>query len=152
MTAFTQPRRVVVGYDGSPGSRAALEYAVAAAGVDGIVFVVHAYQPPRSWLGQPNYQRRLDLALDNAAATIADLCGETGGPLDRVAWEPEIIGDDPAKAIAAVAATRHADEIVVGSRRGFGPARALRGRIANELMRVADAPVTVIPPAVARAA
>ena len=152
MTALTQPRRVVVGYDASPGSRAALEHAVATAGVDGTVYVVHAYPRRHSWLGQPNYQQQLDRALDRAAATIADLCGEGGGPLDRVAWQPEIIGDDPAKAIAAVAAARHADEIVIGSRPGFGPLRALRGSVTNELIRLADAPVTVIPPPVARAA
>ena len=40
-------RRVVVGYDGSPASGAALERAVDAAGDDGIVFVVHAYPRPR---------------------------------------------------------------------------------------------------------
>jgi nucleotide-binding universal stress UspA family protein len=152
MTELTQPRRVVVGYDASPGSRAALEYAVAAAGVDGIVYVVHAYPRPHSWLGQPNYQQQLDVALDRATATIADLCVESGGPLDRVAWEPEIIGDDPARAIAAVAAARNADEIVVGSRRGFGPLRALRGSVASDLIHLADAPVTVIPPPVAQAA
>ena len=97
-------------------------------------------------------RRRLDVALDRATVTIADLCVESGGPLDRVAWEPEIIGDDPASAIAAVAAARHADEIVVGSRRGFGPLRALRGSVTNDLIRLADVPVTVIPPTVARAA
>jgi nucleotide-binding universal stress UspA family protein len=152
MNATTQPRRVVVGYDASPGSRAALEYAVATAGIDDTVYVVHAYPRPHSWLGQPNYQRQLDVALDRAAAIVADLCAESGGPLDRVAWAPEIIGDDPAKAIAAVAAARHADEIVIGSRRAFGPLRALRGSVANTLIRLVDAPVTVIPPTVARAA
>jgi nucleotide-binding universal stress UspA family protein len=152
MTALTHPRRMVVGYDASPGSRAALEYAVDGAGVEGTVYVVHAYPRPHSWLGQPNYQQQLDVALDRAAATIAELCAERGGPLDRVAWEPEIIGDDPATAIAAVAAARHADEIVVGSRRGFGPLRALRGSVTNDLIRLAHAPVTVIPATVARAA
>ena len=152
MNALTQPRRVVVGYDGSPGSRAALEHAVTAAGVDGTVYVVHAYPPPRSWLGHPNYQQQLDVALDGAAATIADLCTEPGGPLDRVAWEPEIIGDDPASAIAAVAAARHADEIVVGSRRGSGLIRALQGSVGNDLLRLADVPVTMIPAPLADAA
>lgn len=152
MTALPHPRRVVVGYDASPGSREALEYAVDAVGVEGTVYVVHAYPRPYGWLGEPNYQQQLDVALDRAVATIADLCGERGGPLDRVAWEPEIIGDDPASAIAAVAAARHADEIVIGSRRGFGPLRALRRSVTNDLMRLADAPVTVIPPTVARAA
>jgi nucleotide-binding universal stress UspA family protein len=144
----TSGRRVIVGYDGSPGSRAALERAVDAAGGDGVVFVVHAYPRPRSWLGAPNYQERLDAVLADAEATIRDLCEESGGPLDRVAWEPEIIGGDPAEAIAAVAAARHADEIVVGSRR-FGVARALLGSVAQDLIRIAEVPITVIPRGVA---
>jgi nucleotide-binding universal stress UspA family protein len=140
----TSGRRVVVGYDGAPASRAALERAVDVAGDDGVVFVVHAYARPHSWLGAPNYQERLDAVLEDAGSTIRALCDETGGPLDRVAWEPEIIGGDPAKAIAAVAAARHADEIVVGSRR-YGLARALLGSVAQDLIRIAGVPVTVIP-------
>ena len=87
--------RVVVGYDGSAGSQAALERAVDVAGDDGVVFVVHAYALPHNWLGHPNYQERLDAALDDAESTIRDLRERTGGPLDRVAWESEIIGGDP---------------------------------------------------------
>jgi nucleotide-binding universal stress UspA family protein len=51
-----------------------------------------------------------------------------------------------------VAAARQADEIVVGGR-GLGVARALRGSVAADLIRLAEVPVTVIPPRVtARAA
>jgi nucleotide-binding universal stress UspA family protein len=147
MTSTNRSRRIVVGYDGSAGSRAALERAVDAAGDEGTVYVVHAYMPPRSWLGHPNAQQALDAALDRAEATIDELW-RTAGPLDRVAWEPEIIGDDPAEAIATVADARHADEIIVGSR-GFGPARSLLGSVAHELIRLATVPVTVIPQRVA---
>ena len=137
-------RRVVVGYDGSPASSAALERAVDAAGDDGVVFVVYAYQRPRGWFGAAHDQARLDSVLADAASKLQALCGQTGGPLDRVAWEPEVIAGDPAQAIAAVAAARHAHEIVVGSRR-FGLTRALLGSVAQDLIRIADVPVTVIP-------
>ena len=144
ITPATPPRRVVVGYDGLAGSRAVLEHAADAARADGVVFVVHAYARPHSWLGSPNSQEGLDAVLAAAESTIRDLRKQIGGPLDHVAWEPEIIGGDPAKAIASVAAARHADEIVVGSRR-FGLARALHGSVAHDLLRLADVPVTVIP-------
>ena len=72
------------------------------------------------------------------------LCDDAGGPLARVAWEPEIVAGDPAEAIAAVAAARQADEVVVGSRR-FGRGRALLGSVAHDLIRIAGVPVTVIP-------
>jgi nucleotide-binding universal stress UspA family protein len=126
-------RRVVVGYDGRPGSSAALERAVEAAGTEGVVFVVHAH--PRA-------------GGADAEATVSALRGETGGPLDRVAWEPELIAGDPAEAIAAVAVARHADEIVVGTRR-FGLARALHGGVAEALIRTAGVTVTVVPRGVA---
>jgi len=144
MVPATPRRRVVVGYDGSPASSAALERAVDAAGDDGIVFVVHAYPRPRGWFGAPHDQDRLDSVLADAESKLQALCGETGGPLDRVAWEPELIAGDPAEAIAAVAAARHAHEIVVGSRR-FGLTRALLGSVAQDLVRIANVPVTVIP-------
>jgi nucleotide-binding universal stress UspA family protein len=126
-------RRVVVGYDGLPGSSAALERAVEAAGTEGVVFVVHAH--PRA-------------GGADAEATVSALRGETGGPLDRVAWEPELIAGDPAEVIAAVAVARHADEIVVGTRR-FGLARALHGGVAEALIRTAGVTVTVVPRGVA---
>ena len=43
-----------------------------------------------------------------------------------------------------MAAARHADEIVVGSRR-FGLTRVLLGSVGRDLIRLADVPVTVIP-------
>lgn len=142
LPSFPGPR-VVVGYDGSPGSRAALARAADVAGDDGVVFVVHAYPRPRGWLGSPLEQERLDASLDEAESTIRALC-DGAGPLARVAWEPEIIAGDPAEAIAAVAAARQADEIVVGSRRS-GLTRALHGSVARDLIRNAGVPVTVIP-------
>jgi nucleotide-binding universal stress UspA family protein len=148
MSPSTRPRRVVVGYDGSTASRAALERAADSAGADGRVYVVHAYAVPGDWLGHPNYQRLLDAALDKAQSTIDELRGETGERLHGVEWEAEVIGDAPANAIAGVAAARHADEIVVGTR-GFGRARALLGSVAHELIHLADCPVTVIPERVA---
>ena len=144
-------RRVVVGYDGSAASHAALERAADASGDDGVVFVVHAYPRPRRWFGAPNDQNRLASALEAAEAKLRALCDDAGGPLSRVAWEPEIVAGHPAEAIVAVAAARHADEIVVGSRR-VGLARVLLGTVAHDLIRIAGVPVTVIPRGVARRA
>lgn len=47
-------RHVVVGYDGSTASDAALERAAELAGVNGRVYVVHAYTPPSNRLGHAN--------------------------------------------------------------------------------------------------
>jgi nucleotide-binding universal stress UspA family protein len=147
LPSFPGPR-VVVGYDGSPGSRAALDRAADVAGGDGVVFVVHAYPHPRGWFGAWDDEDRLASVLEAADARMRALCDDAGGPLSRVAWEPEIIAGDPAEAIAAVAAARQADEIVVGSRR-LGTVRALLGSVAQDLIRIAGVPVTVIPRGVA---
>ena len=66
MTPDIRSPRIVVGYDGSPASRAAVARAAQRAGEDGQVYVVHAYALPMDWLGIPDYQRLLDVELDRA--------------------------------------------------------------------------------------
>jgi nucleotide-binding universal stress UspA family protein len=144
MSPESRSRCIVVGYDGSPASHAALALAGDRAGADGRIFVVHAYSVPADWIGAPNYQRLLDAALGRAQTVIGEVEEESGADLDGVAWEAEVIGGHPARAIADVADARHADEIVIGSR-GFGRARALLGSVAHELIHLAACPVTVIP-------
>ena len=144
MTPDSPSRRIVVGYDASPASRAALARAAERAGADGRIYIVHAYSLPNDWLGMPNYQQMLDAALDRAQERADRIEDESGDDLAGVAWETEIIGDAPARAIAHVAATRNADEIIVGTR-GYGRARALLGSVAYELIHLAGCPITVIP-------
>lgn len=144
MTPDSRSRRIVVGYDGSPASRAALARAAERAGEDGYVYVVYAYSLPGDWLGMPNYQQLLDASLGRAQMTIDRIETESGGDLQGVSWEAEIIGSPPARAIADTARTRSADEIIVGTR-GYGRARALLGSVAHELIHLADRPITVIP-------
>jgi nucleotide-binding universal stress UspA family protein len=149
MTLDTNGSRcIVVGYDGSPASRTALARAADRAGDDGKVYVVHAYTLPHEWVGTSDYQRLLDVVLDRARDCVKPLEADLQG----VDWEVEVIADRPAHAIAGVAATREADEIIVGTR-GYGRARALLGSVAHELIHLAACPVTVIPErAVERAA
>lgn len=140
----SETRCIVVGYDGSPASHAALARAAERAGEDGRIYIVHAYALPADYLGFPNYQQLLDAALGRAQQRVDSIESESGADLAGVAWETELIGDAPARAIAGVAAARHADEIIIGTR-GFGRARALLGSVAHELIHLADCPITVIP-------
>jgi nucleotide-binding universal stress UspA family protein len=152
MILDNQARRIVVGYDGSPASRAGLALAADHAGDDGRVYVVHAYSLPHAWIGAPDYQRLLDVVLGDARTCIELLDGDAGAALRGVDWEVEVIAEHPAHAIAAMAAARKADEIIVGSR-GAGRAGALLGSVAHDLIHLAGCPVTVIPErAVERAA
>jgi nucleotide-binding universal stress UspA family protein len=144
MTVDSPSPRIVVGYDGSPASRAAVARAAHRAGGHGQVYIVHAYSLPMDWYGIPDYQRLLDIELNRAQDLVGRLEEQSGADLSGTSWETEIIGAAPANAIADVAAARDADEIIIGTR-GHGRARALLGSVAHELIHLADCPVTVIP-------
>lgn len=133
---------IVVGYDGSQTARAALAYARRRAGAGGRIFIVHAYALPADLLGFPNYDRLLEERQRHGRALLDEVAPE--GDDERV--EAELIGGPAAQAIATVARTRHADEIVVGAR-GLNRARALLGSVSGELLHLADRPVVVIPAA-----
>ena len=137
---------IVVGYDGSDPSRAALTVAARYAGEGGLVFVVHAYDLPPDFLGSPNYGAMLSERMDQGRALLGampSLGSDTDPGPERVV---ELIGGPPAKAIADVASARDADMIVVGAR-GHGRVRALIGSVSHELLHIADRPVLVIPAA-----
>jgi nucleotide-binding universal stress UspA family protein len=145
MASLEPKPTIVVGYDGSDASRAALLFAARQAGPRGRVFVVHAYELPPDFLGWPDYDRLLSERRDRGEALLREL------PLDGEAlagpeYETELIGGPPSQAIADVARVRGADEIVVGAR-GLGRVRALLGSVSHELLHVADRPVVVIPTA-----
>ena len=132
---------LVVGYDGSATSRAALEYAAREAGPDGHVFVVHSFEPPHHWLGHPNYQRMLDEHEGRGRELLEGV--EQDGSLGTNIHS-ELLAGDPAEAIVTVADTRHADEIVIGSRR-LGTVRAALGSVSLDVIHRARVPVIVIP-------
>ena len=146
MTASTTPHPhpcVVVGFDGSPASHIALSRAIHMVGQHGKLFLVHAWEVPEAWRGRGTYQPYVDRTL-TAAEGVVDEAVKGHPGLADIDWESELIGGPPAQAIADVAAARHADEIVVGTR-GFGRVRALLGSVAHEVIHLAACPVTVIP-------
>jgi nucleotide-binding universal stress UspA family protein len=119
---------VVVGFDGSPASHAALARAIERVNGTGTLYLVHAWQD------------RPDIDPDDA---VKEATSAHPGLAD-IRWVDELIAGPPAKAIADVADVRGADEIIVGTR-GFGRVRALLGSVAHELIHLARCPVTVIP-------
>ena len=144
MTAPSEPHPcVVVGFDGSPASHVALARGIERVGPYGKLYLVHAWEVPEAWRGRGNYQPFVDRALTHAEEIM--MSATAGHPgLKGIAWERELIGGPPARAIADVAEVRKADEIILGTR-GFGRVRALLGSVAHELIHLAPCPVTVIP-------
>ncbi|MGZ4179836.1 MAG: universal stress protein [Solirubrobacteraceae bacterium] len=145
MSSTTPRPAIVVGYDGSDASRAALLFAARQAGSRGRVFVVHAFELPPDLLGSPNYEAILSHRRDRGEALLKELPLDEE-PLVGPAYELELIGGPAAEVIERVARVRDADEIVVGAR-GLGRMRALLGSISHELLHIADRPVVVIPTA-----
>jgi nucleotide-binding universal stress UspA family protein len=122
---------IVVGYDGSATSRAAVDWAARRAGSDGKVFVVHACG---------------SLESDDHGRAVLDALVLDDDPLLGTDFETELLDAPAAEAIARKAEACGADEIVVGSR-GLGRVRAALGSVSHEVLHRARVPVVVIPPA-----
>lgn len=137
---------IVVGYDGSPAARVAIEYACARAGETGRVVVVHACESPADWVGTPNMPEILEERRKHGRALLDGILLDGNDALADVDYETELISAAPAPALLEAARSHGADEIVVGTR-GFGRVRALLGSSSHELLHIADRPVVVLPAA-----
>ena len=121
---------VVVGYDGSPTGRAAVDWAARRAGATGHVVVVHVLE------GSPT-----------GGEAVLDALVMTDDPLLGTSFETELLDGRPADVLRTTATERGADEIVVGAR-GHGMVhRALLGSVAHDLVQRSPLPVVVIPAA-----
>src|SRR5689334_22301871 len=113
MTATHAERRpvVVVGYDGSAASRAAVARAIDRTGPDGRLIVVHSYQVPADYIGASYYNAMYEDASTGANRTV-DALEEAEPALATVAWERHVSLGDPAEVLCRTAATEDADEII----------------------------------------
>jgi nucleotide-binding universal stress UspA family protein len=134
---------IVVGYDGSPESRAALSAAAHAAGPQGCVHIVTCYDEPPSWRGDKERDEALAEAQAEARARLEALDRDPVPGLFVTQFDGVLMPGPPAEAILRVAEVRDADEIVLGSR-GLGRARALLGSVSHDVLHRADRPVRII--------
>ena len=129
---------VVVGYDGSEGAAAALEYATRRAeALGGSLTAVCAFYAPHDWYGAPYYQLSLDEQEERARELVRGL-------EERPDVETDVIMGPPVESLVRVAQARDAAEIVVGAR-GLGRFRAALGSVSHELLHEADRPVVIVP-------
>lgn len=134
--------RIVVGFDGSENSTAALRWAAAEAQRrDATLVALHSW----SWLDQPvpkggQFDPDFD---DDAARRYAEEAVAACG-IDRPV-HVEVVNDLPARALVERSAA--GDVVVVGSR-GHGAVRqALLGSVSRQVTQHATSPVVVVPPA-----
>lgn len=128
--------RIVVGVDGSPASKAALNWAIRQGMcTDAVVEVVIAYY----WFPMPVE------AIDfKALAThvVEDAIFEASEPGAPVKIVQKVIHGSPAKVLLQEAA--NADLLVVGSRAHGAVAEALLGSVSHQCVQHASCPVVVV--------
>ena len=136
---------IIVGYDDSECSHAALDVAVELAHALGDrVVIAYAYAPPERLRGEEytEHRRALQELGERATADALERARGAGVELD-VALVPQ----KPADALVALAEGRDARMIVVGTH-GEGPfASALLGSVPHKLLHRSRVPVLVVPAA-----
>jgi nucleotide-binding universal stress UspA family protein len=137
-------RIIVVGYDGSEPSRAAVRFAADAAGRSGKVIVIHAVDSARDRLASGGPLSTVDGRAANGRAVLDELVMEEADAFADSNIEVELAHSSPAKAIVEAARFEEADEIVIGTR-GAGRVGALLGSVATDVLHRATVPVVVIP-------
>lgn len=136
--------RIVVGVDGSAGSKQALGWAARQAGLTGAVLeVITAWDYPATygWVPAPPEDYALaDFAEKALSETIAEVLGaDAPASLRR-----RVVRGHPAQVL--VEASEGAELLVVGSRGYGGFADALLGSVSTYAVHHAHGPVTVIRP------
>ena len=135
-------KRIVIAYDGSEGSREALEQGVELARTAGAVAtLVYVRHTPLPIVGDPFYERALSKELHRGRDVLAEarvFAVEAG-----VVTETELLEGDPAEQILDLARLRGADLVVVGSRGRGAVAEALLGSVSHAIVHGADRPVLV---------
>lgn len=136
-------KNMLVAVDGSEHSWKAAQIAGELArsmGAD--LWLVTAYDPLPSYLGEPNLQNALNIRLAEAEQVVQRAkqeIGEIPGTL-----RTEILEGPPAEAILAVAENRGSDLIIMGTR-GLGQLRGLLlGSQSQKVISHASCPVLLV--------
>jgi nucleotide-binding universal stress UspA family protein len=142
-----EPGPILVGVDGSPGSAAALDWALAHAGDDDPITALQAWDIPilTGYEGvaiDPTVVR--DGALQTATGAVAAACERAGVPPSRV--DTKVMEGDAR--ILLRDQGEHASLVVVGRRGSSRIAQLLLGSVAASLVHRPTAPIVVVPRAV----
>jgi len=134
--------QIVVGYDGSDCSRAALDEGLRTAKALGDdVVVVFGYSPPGLWGGEIVEHEE---AIEERGAKVLEEAkhqAEAAGATVELA----LVAKKPSEAIVETAEERNARMIVVGSY-GDPPLKGIiLGSTPNKLLHLAERPVLVVP-------
>lgn len=137
---------VVVGVDGSEGSRRALRWAAAEANVrKDALELVHVWERPQAYapLGLGAYPIDPEPIHDTARDLLGDLVAEAKELAPDVEVRGELVEAAPAHGL--LEAARTADLLVVGSRGLGGFTSLLLGSVSQQVVHHAPCPVVIVP-------
>ena len=134
---------IVLGYDGSEGSKAALRVAVTVAkAFNAPLTVVFGYEPNPMGGETADYKKKLQKIGDDMLTTAA----KEAKALDpSVAVEPIVAPLRPAESLLEAAAERDARVIVVGGSGERPIVGAILGSVPHKLLHRSTVPVLVVP-------
>jgi nucleotide-binding universal stress UspA family protein len=145
-----EDRYIVVGVDGSRGSRTALRWALAQAWLTGTtVEAVAAWQQPATYdysYGSIPFPSPGDSIAVNAEKALTETVADVVGTADRPVHVRTTVAHGPATQVLLKAAAG-ADLLVVGSRGHGAFAGMLLGSVSQHCTQNAPCPVVVIPDA-----
>ncbi len=137
--------QVVVGYDGSAHSEAAMEYAIEQARARKVpLHVVFAWQRPLSSPYAAAYSTLLAEAFEQESRAMAERLARRREKNPDVEITDEQVVDHPANALIRAGGT--ADLVVVGSRGLGGFASMVLGSISHTVLHHVTCPIAVIRP------
>jgi nucleotide-binding universal stress UspA family protein len=131
---------VVVGYNGSESSRAAVRWAASSLPADGRLVLVHACRP----LHRPTPLGPAMSRLRFGQALFDELTLEGEDEFLALAAHTEVSDEDPVHALLSAVARHGADSIVVGCA-SHGALQNALGTITSELLAQSTVPVTAVP-------
>jgi nucleotide-binding universal stress UspA family protein len=139
----TPTRHIVVGVDGSPGARAALNWALEEAKRhQARVTVLNADGFEVAWIDRADIQRWSDMERQAAETALAQIVEDVHAPA-TVELDARVVKGNPVNVL--VQASQDADLLVVGSRGRGGLAGLLLGSVSQRCVERALCPVVVVP-------
>ncbi|WP_327635149.1 universal stress protein [Kribbella sp. NBC_00482] len=140
----TQPSPIVIGYDGSPGSRSALQWAAVAADRAKVPLrIVEAFEVVIITRPSPGHIVPLDAVREARQAALDALAGDIRTQYPGLQVDTSLVGDAAARTL--IDAAQDARLMVLGSRGLGGWSGLLVGSVATQVTTHADCPVVVIP-------
>jgi nucleotide-binding universal stress UspA family protein len=144
-TTVSAWKNIVVGVDGSPGSRTALTWAAAEAADHGADLVVvnvweHTLLPPAGSVSVS--ERYVPDPSQRTAEELLQVIKEVLGEEPPVLVQPQVKQGRPAKVL--IEASESADLLVVGKRGHGGFAGLVLGSVSQHVAAYAKCPVTVV--------